>query len=383
MSILLDYILNKSQKKKLSASEWLMQIAPFASKCCFVTHNGKYTNPSATTMWKANINTVSGLPYVATCSVQCKDDIYVSAKYLPIASLLQLPLDDGRTFYEHLLDDDDFIREELGAMLPDYDFFRKQLLDVSPFTKPDYISKSLNQVYFPIANKKYHLLTVLPPSSIIHEVRSRIRKIEDYAYTHKDTVDRKQNPLLHRGKLIRTKYGGSKPQNISVNNNICGGRSYMLPCFPPKLDVHDISIPYKNFFSTIRYKKLSNLFYDLHKSYADWHHNKEARIAVRNAETAIMDAVFQYVYLLRQKKEGWSDASAISKVQAIFLDNKYSEVRFDNKNLWLKAVSSEFARWIINTYRKILGEKSVILEDGEFKALCKQVEDYILKEMRG
>ncbi len=49
MSIFLDFLQEKADKKKKTKEEWLQATAQNANKCLFATHIGRFTHPSIDT----------------------------------------------------------------------------------------------------------------------------------------------------------------------------------------------------------------------------------------------------------------------------------------------------------------------------------------------
>lgn len=382
MSVLTDYVQAESEKKGVPPGQWLADTAKNASKCQFATHIGRFVNPDVTVNWQAKINDKPNDAYVSTASVTCSPDIFVAANYLATASLLQLHLEDGKTFYEHLQSADDALREDFQIMQADYEQVREDLLAVKSEVLPDSTDKQLRQVFFPVREDDYHLLTVLPPASLMQEVRMRIRAMEDEARQacskKSDTYGRDHRRIYN---LVQTKFGGTKPQNISYGNNRQGGRSYMLPSLPPVLEKRTIIYPRKDFFKeTLRLRDFIGLFQRLHKRYADKRNNQEIRQAVRGIERQIMEMVLLRVYVMREKC-GWSDNRSLSRAQSIWLDDKYAEDR-QNDDEWQKKLATEFADWLMGSYEKVMKREKIDFGDGELVALRKEVAEFIRHDLQ-
>ena len=359
MSILKEYILKESAAKKLSGDEWLLKTAKACAKGC-----------------KFVINSHPELGYISTSSVKCNNDIYCGANNIPAAKLLNLVLEDGQTFYSHLVNRTESVRDCIDTF-GDYDTIRGLFLEIDANYKPSAISPGLPQVYFPTGEGNYHLLTVLPPSSVMQETKKRIKNMFDTKDENTDETEVIPPLLLRRGNMVKTKYGGSKPQNISFDNNLNGGYYYMICSVPPKVRDKYITIPYRSFFhNTLRYRQYTSLFFELHKCFRNWQHNKEARKAVINAEVAIVDSVYQKVSLLRMEHEGWSDRGRLPYHQAVWLDDKYIDARHESTE-WLDNLVADFALWIVNSYKKVLNDKAVPLGGAEFNDLEKQIKSYI------
>ena len=383
MSILSDYVQAEAEKKGSPPGEWLTDIAKNAGKCQFATHIGRFVNPDVTVNWQAKIKEKPDELYVSTASAKCQTDIFVAANYLATASLLQLQLEDGRTFYEHLQVDDSQLRQEFSQWQLNYEQVREDLLAIKSYEVPTATDTRLKQVYFPIGDDDYHLLTVLPPSSLMQEVRMRIRRMETDAREACDKKSAKYGSTHRRiYNLTQTKFGGTKPQNISFGNNRQGGRSYMLSAMPPQLSKRDVILPKQDFFKeSLRLRNFANLLRQLHGRYADKRNNMDIRQAARSIERQIMEVTLQQVYVLRQQEKGWSDGRRLNRAQAIWLDDKYADIRLEETD-WQKELADRFARWIIDTYLFVLKKDGVELGDGELAALKKETQEFIKEDLR-
>ena len=373
VSIFSDYVQYEADKKNKSKKEWLLDIAKNADKCLFATHIGRFTNPEVTVNWQANINDRPAEGYVSTASVSCSTDVFVAANYMATAGLLQQKLEDGKSVYEHLLLDDDYLAQDITDMGADYVVVRSAMLRIRSHEKPATTDTRLKQVYFPVGDG-YHLLTVLPPSSLIQEVRLRIQTMEDDARQACDKKSEKYGDVHERiYNLTQMKFGGAKPQNVSFNNNRSRGRSYMLPSLPPKVREQTISYPRNDFFrDTLRLRDFRYLFLQLHGCYTDNRNNLAVRQKIRGVEQKIMDRAMQSVYTLRQKERGWSDSRSLSKAQRIWLDEKYKVERYEEDS-WQHDIVKDFSAWLMLTYEWILKRDKILLGDGELKVLSKEI----------
>ena len=379
MSIFGEYVRAAAEKKNLLPDEWLRNAASKAECCNFSTHVGRYSHPDVKTTWQAERNCCPDEPYVSTASADCALDVAVSAAYLPTINLLYLQLEDGRTFYEHLAEDDEVLRRDIEAFDVDYHALRDDFLSIGSYEIPKATDHRLYQVFFPVGNDDYHLLTVMPPSSVMQELKRRIVARNNQAY--EDWKNGKESAYHRRLHIVQTKFGGTKVQNISFVNNSMGGRLYMLESLPPILKKRDVVYPRNDFFmDVLRLREFRGLFYRLHGRYKDGRHNKEIRQSVRDVEAQIMERVLLHVYDLRQGPDGWSDCRHISTAQAIWLDDKHADLR--QKMSWRQEIADSFAAWFMNSYRLVMKQKAVELGDGEFKALSAEVKEFIADDIR-
>lgn len=349
MGILLEYLQQEAKGKPVE--EYLLHTSQNAKKCKWATHISKFTHPA--TNVSINDHKVSKCEgYVTNASVKSELDVATSANYLAAAKLLTKKLEDGRTVYQHVKEDADFLQHELGGINIDYDEVRKNILSVEAEYTPQETDERLKQVYFSVGDEDYHLLTVMPPSGVMVELRKRIRKMEEYAWkVRKHEIA--ENKYREIYDLAITAIGGTKPQNISMLNNSVGGKLYLLPSFPPMLQSKDVVEPRKDFFAqTLRRKQFVDLFKKIHRIYIDNRNNMEIRSKIRGVEYQIMDMVMLKVFALRNLQVGWSDAenNRLPKAQKIWLDNAYI-IRRTQEAGWQKEIAETFARWFENTYK--------------------------------
>ena len=84
---------------------------------------------------------------------------------------------------------------------------------------------------------------------------------------------------------------------------------------------------------------------------------------------------------MRQLEQGWSDKRELSREQSIWLDDKYEDMRLEDKE-WQEKIAEDFTKWLMNSYRIIIGKEKLVLGDGEFDALYEEIlED--LKQQEG
>lgn len=377
MGIFVDYVKKAAEKKNLSPNEWLMNIAKGAEKCCFATHVGRFTNPDVKTIYQVETNSKRDSPYVTTSSSDAPlDAVSSSAIFIPTLKLLFLKLEDGRTVREHLMDAEPGLQKDIQNLDVDYCDFKDAMFSIGSNPVLKETDGKLCQVYFPVG-ESYHLLSVLPPASVMLELRRRI-----LARNNEDAEKKKAGIQTRRWlKLVQTKFGGSMPQNVSYGNNVAGGHLLMIQSLPPTIEKKSIFYPKKDFFSeNLWLKEFTKLFYRLHGRYKDNRHNADIRQSVRDVEAQIMEKILIKVCKLRQGPEGWSDLRSLSNAQAVWLDEKYAFLRQERE--WRQEIADSFAAWMISSYKKVMKEKSVELGNGEFQALSEEFKKFIEDEMR-
>ena len=368
MGILMDYVKAKAEEKEKTPVEWLQNIATKASQCRIGTHMGRFVHPSANVLLRDMLPEADTRGYVATSSVNCNADISTNAAYLGTAKFLLLELDDGVTVYEHLKKDPCFLAKELSDLDMDFVALQQAFLSAEDASIPTATDERLRQVYFPVNDKDYHLLTVLPPSSVAIELRKRIRDMEAHAKQARqnEIPDTSYETIFD---LTEIAYGGTKPQNISTQNSNNGGRTYLLPSLPPLWKERKVTIPQEGFFvNTVYVKDYKELFQELHKTYRLCKNNMEIRATARKQECCIIDSVLIKAYALQENTPGWSHKTNLDKAECIWLDEEYAQERQQNQD-WQEEIAEKFAKWFVDNYKKINGRNSVELGDAETKEI--------------
>jgi CRISPR-associated protein Csy1 len=234
-------------------------------------------------------------------------------------------------------------------------------------------SNRVKQVYFPVDNEEYHLLSVLTPSGIMYNLKERIQLLHFSEPAQAARAARKKGEY-HEGKLSEVYdlsiigYGGTKPQNISVLNNQHGGAAYLLPSVPPDLSPRRVQPPRIDFFTnSLWYKLFQDDFQKFHELLIADTNNVHVR---RQRDYSIMAIIYHVVdrlWQIRSLEPGWSRSDNYQRLprhQKIWLDQEYEEMR-SNDPAWFDTVQGELARWFVSTYKKILGNNALVLGDDQ------------------
>ncbi|WP_413493078.1 type I-F CRISPR-associated protein Csy1 [Morganella psychrotolerans] len=237
-----------------SLAQWLPRAAVRAGQISLSTHPCTFTHPSArqnsmNTGGIAGNNTVTAViaqakqdndGFLRSGNIQTEPDALGNAAALDIYRFLMLKMQDNRTLLSHI-DEESFLAKSLLSY-GDYSVLRKGFLQVVTGKKSAVTSSKVKQVYFPvfdnIAGDNYHLLSVLTPSGILFEL---CRRIEFIRRSSGDKIEqsnyRNNNRSLESFQTIDSvaiiRFGGSKPQNISVFNNDNAGKACLLLSVPP------------------------------------------------------------------------------------------------------------------------------------------------------
>lgn len=380
-----EYIIESAAKKGKTPADWFDAMVMHMNECHLASHVGKFTNPDIKTTVCSHSKKVAG--YVTTGGSTCSLDILTPAQYLGSASLLLSPVTPDKNVLEAVITRDKELEKELELLSLPIEKLQKKVQEMLEDSqkKPEATDTHLRQVYFPIAEGEYHLLSVMPSSCLALEMYRRIRAINGHkigCYNKKSETY--GQPCEKITELTKIGFGGTKPQNISALNSRCGGKTYLLSSLPPSLPARKIRLPKSDFFrESIWYKQQSSTLYRLHTYMKQDRNTIEIRRAIHDLVDEMISAVLFAAYQIRAERIGWNEEEAYSQLptaQKIWLDDAYAEERKETS--WADDISSSFARWVIRSYEKLLGEDAIKLGDAEHGFIKKQMETVLKDEVR-
>ena len=380
-----EYIIESAAKKGKTPADWFDAMVMHMNECHLASHVGKFTNPDIKTTVCSHSKKMAG--YVTTGGSTCSLDILIPAQYLGSASLLLSPVTPDKNVLEAVITRDKELEKELELLSLPIEKLQKKVQEMLEDSQkePEATDTHLRQVYFPIAEGEYHLLSVMPSSSLALEMYQRIRAINGHKI---DCCNKKSEnygkPCEEVTGLTMIGFGGFKPLNISALNSRCGGKTYLLSSLPPSLPARKIRLPKSDFFrESIWYKQQSSALYRLHAYMKQDRNTIEIRQAIHDLVDEMISAVLFAAYQIRAEKIGWNEEEAYSQLptaQKIWLDDAYAEERKETS--WADDISSSFARWVIRSYEKLLGEDAIKLGDAEHGFIKKQMETVLKDEVR-
>lgn len=374
--------LQQQANERFSLQEWLPDAAKRVSQLSMVSHPSKFSHPSAKTssvIVQAK-HSVDG--YLRSGNVDYPLDVFGNAAAMDVFKFLSVNLDNGQTVLDAFEKQDEDLKQFIQRSSLDFDVLRLAFLvikDNDTSVKTDHLVK---QVYFPIGEKNYHLLSLLTPSGLITKLKQSIDAIRFSDATKLAKDRRKKNELDEVGyadiyDLTVTAYGGTQPQNVSVLNSQNAGRAYLLSSAPPQFEKRAIRLPKTDFFAQCLYRKnFQDSFLQLHKLMQLDVNNIDIRTAIRNIIQFVIDQVMFQAFKIRQSyAEGWSNEdyyASLPKLQRVWLDDFYENER-EQYDEWRDELSREIARWILRSYEKSI-EGSFTLGTGELVEVKQRVE---------
>ena len=346
--------LETEANEKFSLAQWLPDAARRAGHLSMVSHPSKFSHPSAKTSAVIAQATLQADGYVRTGNVHYPLDVFGSAASIDVYKFLALPLSDGKTVLEHL-EQETALAQQLLSQAPSVPVseLTSQFLTIKASETQVKTDGLVKQVYFPV-DGAYHLLSILTPSGMLTEFKERIDAMR-FSDASKEAREARKHQLYHAQgfndilDLTVTVYGGSKPQNISVLNNQNSGRSYLLPCKPPKLDHRATRLPSRDFFKqTLFVRDFDVYFKSLFELMALDINNMHIRAGIRKVLHKIVDEVMYRAFCVREFAGGWSQTEhyqALPKAQQLWLDAALLEKRLEDDE-WQEVIAKALRQWL-------------------------------------
>ncbi|TRW97113.1 type I-F CRISPR-associated protein Csy1 [Candidatus Methylobacter oryzae] len=377
--------LQQEASEKFAPANWLPDAARRAAQLTMVSHPGKFSHPSAKTSSVIAQSQSANDGYLRSGNVEYELDVFGNAAAMDVYKFLSLQLDDGKTVLSHLEQDSATIKPFFTVPTASYESLKQGLTSIKQLDDSNRTDHLVKQVYFPV-NDAYHLLSLLTPSGLLTQVKSRIDSIRFAEETKQAKDSRKKNEHHAQGyndifDLTVTAFGGTQPQNVSVLNSQNAGRAYLLASIPPTLKQRQIRLPTHNFFSnSLRVKQFKDNFQSLDKLIRSGVNNVHVRDGITNTLKYIIDQVLQRAFRIRLNGEhGWSNTEhyqSLPLAQRIWLDDANLDQR-ENQDAWLDDVVGDFARWILDSYEYLFKETHIKLSDHELREIRGIVEQAV------
>ncbi|MGZ8238507.1 MAG: type I-F CRISPR-associated protein Csy1 [Methylobacter sp.] len=377
--------LQQEANEKFALANWLPDAARRATQLTMVSHPGKFSHPSAKTSSVIAQSQPANDGYLRSGNVEYELDVFGNAAAMDVYKFLSLQLDDGKTVLTHLEQDSAAIKPFFTLPTASYESLKQGLTSIKQLDGSNKTDHLVKQVYFPV-DDAYHLLSLLTPSGLLTQVKSRIDSIRFSEETKQAKESRKKNEHHAQGHddifdLTVTAFGGTQPQNVSVLNSQNAGRAYLLASIPPTLKQRQIRLPTHNFFrNSLRVKQFKDNFQTLDKLIRSGINNIHVRDGITNTLKYIIDQVLQRAFRIRVNGEqGWSHTEhyqALPLAQRIWLDDANLDRR-ENQDDWLDDVVGDFARWILDSYEYLFKDTFIKLSDHELREIRGIVEQAV------
>lgn len=379
--------LRQQAEDRFSLKEWLPDAAKRVAQLSMVSHPSKFSHPSAkTSSVIAEVKSAQD-GYLRSGNVHYSLDVFGNAAAMDVYKFLSLNLTEDYTVLTGFEHDNEHLKSWIEKSSLDFASLKEAFLVIKnddASSKTDHLVK---QIYFPIENTEYHLLSILTPSGLITRLKQAIDQLRFSEETKEAKEKRKKNEHDEIGyadifDLTVTAYGGTQPQNVSVLNSQNAGRAYLLSSCPPTLEKRTVRLPRIDFFVQCLYRKnYKDSFVQLHKFMQLDLNNIDIRTAIRNIIQFVIDQVILQGLKIRESySDGWSQQeyyASLPKLQRIWLDSMYIEQR-ENDSEWRHELSEDIARWILRSYEKVISE-SEMLGTAEINDVKQRVEESLQK----
>lgn len=403
--------LQNEADERFSLAVWLPDAAKRAGQLFMSSHPSKFSHPSAKTSSVIAINLARNDGYLRTGNAEYRLDVSGNAAAMDVYKFLSLKMDDDQTVLAHLEADTDAIKTVLDMPSASFDDLKKGFLQVKVSGTNTFTDGVVKQIYFPVSknsdeSQEYHLLSILTPSGLLARLKRHIDEMRFSEATKEARELRKKNQFSASGYndifgLTVTAYGGTKPQNISTINSQNGGVAYLLPCIPPNLIKRDVQLPTQDFFkNSLRVSQFKAYFLELHQLMKSYKRNTEVSQAIKNTLKTIIDEILARVFQIRASAAaGWSQSDyyqGLPLFQCIWLDEFYNaeltatdewatgvgerqrnHVTREEDGLWLDAMITDCARWIVGAYKATVKKDPISLGDDELAYLTLMVDQVV------
>lgn len=343
---------------EFEVNTWLTNAAKRAKQISMATHALKFTHSGAkgTNILALQHNKTPLYLDTATLSDPAVDAVG-NAAALDVAKLLNLE-SNQRTLADHLAKGDLQVLLSLAkneSQCQEWaDGLQLALQDKDPSSHT--LAK---QVYFPIGENDYHLLSLLYSSSL---AQAMYDNIHHHRYSEKAKAAREAKkkgsshvePTVFYPDLAVTVSGGSKPQNVSQLNSGRGGRTYLFPCSPPNWqDQNKAPLHASNWFEISdlnrkAYRPIKRLAEFLLKV-RDVENNQRIRHYRERLTDEVIDTVLNMAAHHQNNPVGWSNESQLSDPQQLWLDPKNPNDDFQQHykaKLWQVKIAYDFGQWL-------------------------------------
>ncbi|MBE4600799.1 type I-F CRISPR-associated protein Csy1 [Vibrio navarrensis] len=382
-------VLEKQQEceQNFLLDNWLPDAAKRAGQISVASHPCTFSHPSArknkngyvSSIIAKNKPRVDG--FLRSGNVSVELDALGNAAALDVYKFLSLEMSDQRSLLVHIEQESELARQLLDIPSCEYQALRDGFLKMVDSDQASVSSSKIKQVYFPIADGEYHLLSLLTHSGHLFELRKRLDALR-FGDAVKEARECKKTNHFHPAGyqeifgLTTIGFGGTKPQNISVLNNQNAGKAHLLASKPPELTPRDIRLPKTDFFKeSFNAWQAKEVLESLHRLFQTDYNNINLRDGRDYRIQQYVDLVIEKMWQVRLFLEAYSGelSSALPLEQKIWLYPDFAEQRQQGDE-WLDKIIRHIARGLINHYsRSKVITNPVTLADQELLAIEKVV----------
>lgn len=383
-------VLKKQQEceQNFLLDNWLPDAAKRAGQISVASHPCTFSHPSARKNKNGYVSSIiaKNKPrtdgFFRSGNATVEPDALGNAAALDVYKFLRLEMSDQRSLLVHIEQESELARQLLNIPSCEYQTLRDGFLKMVGTDQETVSSSKIKQVYFPIADGEYHLLSLLTHSGHLFELRKRLDVLRFGDEVKEARECKKANQFHPAGYqeifgLTTIGFGGTKPQNISVLNNRNAGKAHLLASMPPELKPRNIRLPKTDFFKeSFTVWQAKEVLEALHRIFTTSY--EESVIPNRNLRTGRDNRIQQYVDLVIEKMwqvrlflEDYSGelSNALPLEQKIWLYPEFAEQRHQDDE-WLDKIIRHISRGLVNHYsRSKVITSPVTLADQELLAI--------------
>lgn len=364
---------------------WLCDAANRARQISFATHPLKFTHTDA----KGASSVFAGpgdlhAALLSTASLSAPAiDVSGNAAALDVAQLLQLE-HGGLNLANMIAQDDMSALEPFADDAAQLDDWRQSFKSV--FSDKNIRAHTLTkQIYFPLPEQGYHLLSPLFSSSLAQALFQRIgesRFSDSAKENRKLRREGKFSPVatVDYPNVAVQKFGGTNAQNVSILNARRGGRAFLLSSRPPVWQNRVLpSLTRKNAFWEAYARHNGRHAFQTAKALKEFLTKKvddDSTLAIRQHRAGLVDelidALLHYAAEVQAMREqaGWSARAKLSRAEQLWLDPYRVDGDFQEeraKSDWQQDIANQFAAWL---NRQLQSDK-LVMKDVEFDVWSK------------
>lgn len=382
-------VLEKQQEceQNFLLDNWLPDAAKRAGQISVASHPCTFSHPSARKNKNGYVSSIiaKNKPridgFLRSGNVSVEQDALGNAAALDVYKFLSLEMSDQRSLLVHIEQESDLARQLLDIPSCEYQALRDGFLKMIDSDQASVSSSKIKQVYFPIADGEYHLLSLLTHSGHLFELRKRLDALR-FGDAVKEARECKKTNHFHPAGyqeifgLTTIGFGGTKPQNISVLNNQNAGKAHLLVSIPPELTPRDIRLPRTDFFKeSFTAWQAKEVLEALHRLFQTDYNNVNLRDGRDYRIQQYVDLVIEKMWQVRLFLEAYSGelSSALPLEQKIWLYPEFADLRHQEDE-WFDKIIRHIARGLINHYsRSKVITSPITLADQELLAIEKVV----------
>ncbi|MGL5251138.1 MAG: type I-F CRISPR-associated protein Csy1, partial [Enterovibrio sp.] len=344
-------------EEKFSLASWLPDAAKRAGQISVASHPCTFSHPSARKNKNGYVSSIIAKNkaqadgFLRSGNVNVELDALGNAAALDVYKFLSLVMSDGRSLLEHIEQESELARHLLDIPTCDHQTLRAGFLKMVDSEQDSVSSSKIKQVYFPVADGEYHLLSLLTHSGHLFELRKRLDQLR-FGDAVKEARERRKNNQFHPDGyqeifgLTTIGFGGTKPQNISVLNNQNAGKAHLLASMPPELKKRDLRLPKSDFFTeSFTVWQAKEVLEPLLRLLNTAHNNINIREARDRYIQQYIDLIIEKMWQVRLflVEHSGELSSALPPAQKIWLYPDFEELR-EQEDEWLDEITRQIAR---------------------------------------